>query len=123
MVVVVEHDLGREYEFINGYGEMVVTRYILSIYGHLRASQNRGGTPTGLKVGSKVTKNTIIGYVNDDAHNGDGAEHLHLGIRLSYATTAKAKDPAAWFRGYEKSTTFGADFATPSIVIRLLQSS
>jgi hypothetical protein len=120
LVVVVEHDLGKTYEFTNAYGDVVSTRYILSIYGHLRPSQERDGVVTGLKVGNHVTSDTVLGYVNDNAHNGDGAEHLHIGIRLSNAATAKAKDQT-WFRGYEGATHFGEDFAAASKVIDILK--
>jgi murein DD-endopeptidase MepM/ murein hydrolase activator NlpD len=81
LVVVIEHDLGADYTFTNAYSGSVTTRYILSIYGHLRDSATRGGTPTGLQAGDAVYENTVIGFVNDDAHNGDGAEHLHMADR------------------------------------------
>jgi len=121
LVVVVEHDLGKTYEFTNAYGYKVSTRYILSIYGHLRPSKERNGVPTGLKVGDRVSSDTILGYINDDARNGDGAEHLHMGIRLSDVATAKTKDPTGWFRGYENTTHFGEDFAAASKVIEDLK--
>lgn len=122
LVAVVEHDLGEPYEFTNAYGQKVTTRYVLSIYGHLRRCMNRRdhSTCTVLKIGDSVTAEIIVGYVNDDAHNGDGAEHLHMGIRLSDAATAKLRDPKAWFRGYERRTTFGTDFAAASEVIAIL---
>jgi len=64
---------------------------------HIRKSAQRGGAGTGLKVGDSVTKDTILGYINNSSHpdgltvdpNGDGLEHLHFGIRLSSAATAK----------------------------------
>ena len=121
LVVVIEHDLGQPHNFTNAYGDTVNTRYILSIYGHLRASQTRGGQTTGLTENQRVEAGTVIGYVNDDAHNGDGAEHLHLGIRLSDAATAQARDQS-WFRGYERATDFGKDYAPASAVIQTLTS-
>lgn len=130
LVAVVEHNLGIFYDFTNAYGDVVTTRYILSIYGHLRKCKERGDNSmcTGLKVGDQVTPETVIGYVNNSSHpdrvppdpNGDGLEHLHMGIRLSDATTAQARDPKAWFRGYEGRTTFGTDFAAASEVIEIL---
>ncbi len=120
---MVQNDLGEFYDFVNAYGEIMTTRYILSIYGHLRPSQDRDGEETGLAVGDMVTSSTIVGFVNDDKHNGDGAEHLHLGIRLSDMPTAIKKDPRGWFRGYEKSTTFGTDFAAGSEVIDILMAN
>lgn len=100
LVAVVEHDLGREFDFENGKGEHVKTRYICSIYGHIRKSEKRGGAELSLKVGDAVAKGQTIGYVNDDAHNGDGAEHLHLGIRLT-------AHPGHWaFFGYENVTKY-----------------
>lgn len=121
LVVVIEHDLGQPHDFVNGYGNTVSTRYILSIYGHLRQSQARGGPATGLFENQSVAAGTIIGYVNDDAHNGDGAEHLHMGIRLSNAATAEAND-ASWFRGYERTTDFGKDYAAAGVVIASLMN-
>ena len=59
---------------------------IVTIYGHLRKSQARGGQALGRKYGDHVKKNDIIGYVNDDAHNGDGGPHLHFGCRLTGET-------------------------------------
>ncbi|MES0336205.1 MAG: M23 family metallopeptidase [Candidatus Magnetobacterium sp. LHC-1] len=121
LVVVIEHDLGQNYTFTNASGDQVTTRYILSIYGHLRKSEYRGGSPLGLGAGQWVDKGTVIGYVNDDANNGDGGEHLHMGIRLSNAAIAKQND-SNWFRGYEGSSGMGKDFAAASSVLRILKS-
>jgi serine protease len=129
LVVVVQHDLGATRTFINGNGNTVSARYLLSIYGHLRTSQVRGGTGTGLGIGSPVTEATVIGYVNDGAHNGDGTEHLHLGIRLSDEATARARDQGYWRRGYntDMGTPCGgdcdADFAAFSQVIQQLNGA
>jgi len=127
LVVAIEHDLGTEYTFFNAYGQAVTTRYILSIYGHLRTSAERDGVGTGLKLGDAVTVGTIVGYVNDDAHNDDGAEHVHLGVRLSDAATAKVRDAQFWLRGYntDRGTDCGArcaaDFTAASVAIQLLR--
>jgi murein DD-endopeptidase MepM/ murein hydrolase activator NlpD len=126
LVVAVQHDLGAPHTFTNAYGEAVSTRYILSIYGHLRASRYRGGAGTGLVVGSTVSAGTIIGYVNDGAHNGDGTEHVHVGVRLSDDVTAKARDGSYWLRGYNTNvgTACGsqcaADFSAASSVLTIL---
>jgi hypothetical protein len=65
--------------------------------------------------------------VNDDAYNGDGAEHLHMGIRLSDEETARARDGLAWLRGYRHNSqgipctnNCEADFAAASDVISIL---
>jgi hypothetical protein len=123
LVAVVEHDLGRSYTFKNAYGTDVKTKKILSIYGHIRPCDKREPPMvcTNLSVGEFVDSNTVIGYINDKDNNGDGREHLHLGIRLSSAAVAKQRDPAAWFRGYERDTTFGTDFTAASTAIQLLR--
>jgi murein DD-endopeptidase MepM/ murein hydrolase activator NlpD len=67
-----------------GYGRVVVVEhklpdgtYVTSISGHLCG---HSGYP--LKAaGSVVKKGEVIGYIGSDAENGDGREHLHLGIR------------------------------------------
>lgn len=121
LVVVIEHDLGEELPFVNGRGETIWTRYILTISGHLRNSEIRGGERLGWSLGDFVEAGDVIGYVNDDAHNGDGAEHLHFGVRLSSASEAQAVDPRAWFRGYDTTTQeFRGDFADGVEVITVL---
>lgn len=123
LVAVVEHTLNTTYSFKNAYGSKVKTKKILSIYGHIRSCDQRQApmTCTNLSVGDPIDSNTIIGYINDDTHNGDGTEHLHLGIRLSSAAVAKQKDPGKWFRGYEGDTTFGTDFTAASTAIQILR--
>ena len=122
LVAVVAHDLGSPgYNFTNAYGEVIRTSKVLSIYGHIRKSQQRGGTPLNWRVGSEVNKGDILGYINDGAHNGDGGEHLHMGIKLSDAATAQQRDPGYWFRGYEQATEFGVDFTSALEVISLLK--
>lgn len=68
----------------SGYGKAVAiehqlpnNEYVVSIYGHLCS---HAGYPT-IANGALVTKGQLIGYVGSDAENGDGAEHIHLGIR------------------------------------------
>ena len=45
-----------------------------------------------------------------------------MGIRLSDAATAKARDPKYWLHGYEKNSGFGTDFAVDSEVIDVLMN-
>ncbi|MFC1645541.1 M23 family metallopeptidase [Patescibacteria group bacterium] len=118
LVSVVEHDLGSEYAFINAYGDVVVTRYILSISGHIRKKENRDDQDSlPWNVEDPISQGNILGYINNDGvdpdPNGDGAEHLHQGIRLSDKATAASRDPGKWFRGYELGTSHGKDFASP----------
>ncbi|MBI5466115.1 MAG: carbohydrate binding domain-containing protein, partial [Candidatus Kerfeldbacteria bacterium] len=101
LYAVIEHDLGKEYEFTNANEEPVKTRYIRSIYGHIRKSKVRGGTELMWKADDSVSAGDVIGYVNDDYHNGGGAEHLHMGIlldrsiinHLGYDTTDHTQAP------------------------------
>ena len=53
----------------------------------------------------------VVGYVDDDAHNGDGAEHVHVGLRPQSRDEAAAVDPSAWLRDYEGATDFGRYYA------------
>ncbi|CAK8718150.1 hypothetical protein GMJAKD_07370 [Candidatus Electrothrix aarhusensis] len=62
----------------------------------------------------------MIGYINDDAHNGDGAEHLHMGIRLSDKATAISHD-SAWYRGYNNGSMQYLDFASAQSVVDIVQ--
>ena len=120
LAVAIEHDLGRARTFVNAYGRKVTTRHILSIYGHLRRSRTRDGAKLPWRRGDAVRKGQVIGYVNDSRHNGEGTEHLHLGIRLCGAAKARRDDPAAWFRGHERKTSFGRQYASAYRVIRQL---
>ncbi len=129
LVVAIEHALGRQYVFKNAYGEIVETRQILSIYGHLRKSKNRGESGLNFQAGQFVKRGIVIGFVNNSSHpddvapdpNGHGLEHLHKGIRLSDTQTAVARDPSAWFRGYERDTRFGTGFTAASEALQILQ--
>jgi PKD repeat protein len=131
LVVVIEHDFGRNISFTNGNGGITNTRYILSIYGHIRKNKARGDKkPLPWRVGSEIKKGDVIGYINNSSHpdrvfpdpNGDGYEHLHLGIRLDSKKNAVRKDPK-WFRGYDQFNPktnkwlYRGDFAEPSSVI------
>ena len=127
LVCVIEHDLGTPHLFTNSRGQTVSTRYLLSIYGHIRKSQERGGTPLPWSIGDCVSRGNIIGYINNSSHpldlvppdpNGIGGEHLHLGVRLMSAQEAQNRDPGYWFRGFAYATGFEVDFADPMKVIQ-----
>ena len=67
-----------------GYGRVVVVEHQLpdgvrlcSIYGHLCGHAGYPLTPKG----STVVAGEVVGYIGDAYENGDGREHLHLGIR------------------------------------------
>ncbi len=124
LVVVIEHQLPYAIEVLNGKGENVTITSFLTIYGHLRKSQVRGDKVNTLpfKVGDMVMPHMTIGYVNDDAHNGDGAEHLHSGVRLQTAAEAKATD-ANWFRGYDAKPSQRKWFADPMLFLAVLTSN
>lgn len=128
LCAVIEHNLGQTIHFSLTVGDakQVDTQYLCSIYGHIRKSQQRGGVELPWKVGDTVKAGQIIGYVNNSSHpdlgspdpNGDGLEHLHMGIRLT-------AHPNRWaYYGYEDTTNPYAnvkDFAAFSEVIQQLQ--
>jgi len=125
LVVAIEHELPEDITFLNADGNPQTTRYILSIYGHLRKSQERGGTALTWSIGQTVQQGSVIGYINNSSHpdggspdpNGDGLEHLHLGIRLSNEATAKAQDGGFWLRGYNSGSGMQIHFANPMPLI------
>lgn len=116
LYAVIEHDLGREYQFANANGVLVRVTKIRSIYGHIRKSQQRGGQSLTWQAGENgdfIPQGSIIGYVNDDAHNGDGAEHLHFGVLLDMSINSNL--------GYDTNDHRQAPyFAAPSVVISTL---
>lgn len=124
-VVVIEHRLPYPETFQNGLGRPVQTDTILSIYGHLRptAEAQGRGRRLMLPVGTWVDAHTVIGYIERDADNGDGAEHLHLGVRLQSAAQAQRVDPSAWFRGYNGSPSQLGWFADPEEALLVLGAS
>lgn len=101
LVVVIEHHLSEPRLVMNGAGEEVLIQDFLSIYGHLRAIPNARSSALGWTVGATVSPDDVIGYIENAARNGDGQEHLHLGIRLQSKDAAVRTDPSAWFRGYD----------------------
>ncbi|MFA5936002.1 MAG: hypothetical protein WC787_04080 [Patescibacteria group bacterium] len=124
LVAVVEHKLDVPIMVANGLGEQVSVTHFLVIYGHIRKSQDRDGNVglLGLAVGDMVGPDDVIGYVNDDAHNGDGGVHLHIGIRLQTMAEAQSVE-AAWFRGYDSSPSRRKWFADPVPFLSTLTTS
>lgn len=124
LIAVIEHKLETPLIVLNGMGEQVTVDSFLSIYGHIRKSANRSGTDglLGHMPGDTIGPDDVIGYVNDDAHNGDGNVHLHLGIRLQSAVDAQATD-SAWFRGYDGSPSQRRWFADPVLFLATLTST
>lgn len=124
LAVVVEHRLPRPLRVRNGAGEMVDVQEFLSIYGHLRSTSARnGGTSLPVRVGDGIRSSQVIGYVQNGAINGDGAEHLHFAIRLQSWADAQRTDPSAPFRGYDASPSQRRWFADPQVFMTALQSS
>lgn len=123
LVVVIEHRLAAGFSVRNGVGERVFVDRFLSIYGHLRPTSERNGrgTSRAVQVGDVISPTTIIGYVENGATNGDGAEHLHLGIRLQSAAEAMETDPVAWFRGYDSSPSRARWFVNPQTFLEQLR--
>ncbi len=117
--VVIEHRLPTWMHMRTGGGYDEYTDRFLSIYGHLRPTPDRAGRMRRVQIypGAMVTQNTIIGYVQYRGLNGDGNEHLHLGIRLQTAAEAAISDPRAWFRGYDRVPTVRDDFADPEYTL------
>lgn len=113
LAVVIEHQLPHSLNVTNGMGELVSVTNFLSIYGHLRTTSSRnGGTVLGVRVGDRVGPDDVIGFVQNDAENGDGAEHLHLGIRLQSSGDAQRTE-LNWFRGYDTTPSQRRFFADP----------
>ena len=108
-------DLGGDQSFVNVIGDTVNTSHVLWILGHLRPTEFSDGSGRSLswRDGDFVTQNDLLGYIENDSENGDGAEHLHIGLRLQSHAEAVAADPSAWFRGYEGSSAMGRFYANP----------
>lgn len=113
LVVAIEHTLNRPVYVTSGDGKRVLIQTFLSIYGHLRATASNGSALTWV-AGDWVSAESTIGYVQEDALNGDGGPHLHLGIRLQSREAAMATDGRYWLRGYDSSPTKRSYFADPA---------
>lgn len=92
LAVVIEHDLGStvDLNFKVGNEKKVSIRKFCSIYGHLRRSKDSDGEgDLNLSVSKWVSKGDVIGYVQNGDFNGDGGEHLHMGIHIGPHTSWK----------------------------------
>lgn len=123
LVVAIEHALNRAVSVTNGAGQRVLVTSFISIYGHLRKEPLSGAPPLAWRAGDQVSANDVIGYVQADALNGDGAEHLHLGIRLQSVQQAQQSDGRYWLRGYDSNPTKRAWFADPQTFLSELIAS
>ncbi len=123
LAVVIEHELPYPMMLTNGVGDSVQTTRFLSIYGHLRKSEDRDGTKGVLQfaAGDSIGPTDTLGYVDQDATNGDGAEHLHLGIRLQSASEAMDTDQH-WFRGYDGTPSQLKWYADPVLFLSELHA-
>lgn len=114
LAVVIEHALPTPLTVVNGNGELATVTTFLTIYGHLRTGQDVNLTQGVVThaVGDTVSPDDVIGYVDDDTHNGDGAEHVHFGVRLQSAAAAQSVDQS-WFRGYDGQPSQRKWYADP----------
>lgn len=121
LAIVVEHCSRLRFETTNGIGRVVQGQRFLTIYGHLRRTTGyNSGRSLSWSVGDRVTPYDIVGYVQRDSDNGDGAEHVHLGVRLQSMQEATTSDPSAWFRGYDSRSSQRQWFADPARFYREL---
>ena len=120
LAVVIEHQLAEPMIVLNGLGTPVSVDRFLSIYGHIRGTRERGGRGTTVRVGQAVSTDMVLGYIEHASLNGDGAEHLHLGVRLQSATFAQQADPSAWFRGYDGTPSQRRWFTNPRTFLAML---
>jgi hypothetical protein len=81
-VHVIADGVVREAGTATGYGRVVVVEHrlpdgshVCSIYGHLCGHDRLA------REGSRVKRGDAVGTIGDRWENGDGLEHLHLGIR------------------------------------------
>lgn len=96
----------------SGYGRVVVIEHRLpdgihlcSIYGHLCG---HSGYPL-IPKGSAVAPGEVVGYIGDVYENGDGREHLHLGLRKGAydgVFCGYVRRPECTPRDYEEPTPF-----------------
>jgi hypothetical protein len=115
LAIVIEHCSRLGFEARNGVGTIVHGQRFLTIYGHLRRTSGYNtGRTLNWQVGDRVTPYDVIGYIQRDSDNGDGAEHVHLGVRFQTMADAIANDPRACFRGYDGSPSQRRWFADPA---------
>ena len=101
LVAVVEHQLPDSIMVINGDKKTIQVSSFLSIYGHL--TREYKGIKLPWKVGDSITTQDSIGFIQKDSLNGDGPEHLHLGIRIQSYAQAKKTESLYWFRGNDSA--------------------
>gem|GEM_PF-3659780 len=116
LVVVIEHELPEMRMMRNGAGDVVPVKHFLSIYGHLRPRWFAKNDLLPWKFGDVVNPEDVIGYIENASDNGDGDEHLHLGIRLQSQVEAERADKS-WFRGYDTTPTQRHWFADPKVFL------
>lgn len=96
LIAVVEHTYSHKWK------DHIIPSQFISLYGHIRSHCLRdSSTILPWKEGDRIRRGDIIGFINDDDHNGAGGEHLHFGIRMQTAESAKAADGGLWLRGYD----------------------
>ena len=96
LIAVVEH------AYTHPWKERIIPPQFISLYGHIRSRCHRDSTAVlPWKEGDRIRRGEVIGFINDDDHNGAGGEHLHFGIRMQTAESAKANDGGLWMRGYD----------------------
>lgn len=121
LVVVIEHELAEPRLLRNGLNENVPVKRFLSIYGHLRPRWLVGAPALPWKPGDKVMPEDVIGFIENASDNGDGDEHLHLGIRLQGQVEAERSD-TSWFRGYDATPSQRRWFADPATALSELMT-
>ena len=95
LVAVVEH------QYAGRWNSDAIPVHFLSIYGHIRSRSLDGEGELKWKPGDVIRKGDVVGFINDDRHNGYGMEHLHFGIRRQSAADAQRVDGGYWMRGYD----------------------
>ena len=124
LLVALEHHTPTPITVKAGDGSFITTDVFLTIYGHLRSSAVYGGPTQNLSVGSCVAAGQVVGFVNDDAHNGDGAEHVHVGVRLMSDAVAHAVDGSTAYRGYDTPNgVWKGDFAAVHDLLAMLSAA
>lgn len=96
LIAVVEH------QYHHKWKDQIIPPQFLSLYGHIRSRCLRDSSAIlPWKEGDHIKRGDVIGFINDDDHNGAGGEHLHFGIRVQTAEAAKTTDSGLWMRGYD----------------------
>jgi len=121
LVAAIEHELDYPITVVNGDGaEVLLTKY-LSIYGHGTKVDPLGrGQTLNWQAGQIVQPDDTLMYIQVDADNGDGPEHLHLGIRVQSESDAKISDGGLWLRGNDDDGNYKKFFTDPAVFIPAL---